>query len=118
MTAPYTDSTRPVEDRVDDLIARMTLAEKAGLLFHAMIGINPDGSLYEGGGPIPLAATSEMVPGKLMTHFNLLGAADPRQMAEWHNQLQELAAQTRLGIPVTISSDPRNGFVRNPATSF
>jgi beta-glucosidase len=118
MTAPYTDSTRPVQERVDDLIARMTPAEKAGLLFHAMIGINPDGSLYEGGGAISLAATSEMVSGKLMTHFNLLGAAGPRQMAQWHNQLQQLAAQTRLGIPVTISSDPRNGFVRNPATSF
>ena len=35
-------------------------------------------------------------------------------MAEWHNRLQELAASTRLGIPVTISTDPRHSFSDNP----
>jgi beta-glucosidase len=35
-------------------------------------------------------------------------------MALWHNRIQELAASTRLGIPVTISSDPRNSYSDNP----
>jgi beta-glucosidase len=39
-------------------------------------------------------------------------------MAEWHNRLQRLAESTRLGIPITISSDPRHAFSDNPATSF
>ena len=53
--------------------------------------------------------------GRGMTHFNVLGAAPTgRQMAEWHNRLQELAATTRLGIPVTISTDPRHSFSDNP----
>ena len=39
-------------------------------------------------------------------------------MAEWHNRLQALAESTRLGIPVTISSDPRHAFSDNPATSL
>jgi hypothetical protein len=28
---PYRDASRPVDERVDDLLARMTLEEKAGL---------------------------------------------------------------------------------------
>ena len=32
--------------------------------------------------------------------------------------MQEAAEGTRLGIPVTISSDPRHGFGDNPATSM
>jgi beta-glucosidase len=118
MSTPYQDPARPVAERVEDLLSRMTLEEKAGQLFHTMIGINADGSLYEGGGRISLESSTTMISGKLMSHFNLLGAADPRRIAEWHNRVQELAAQTRLGIPVTISTDPRNGFVSNPAASF
>ena len=41
-----------------------------------------------------------------MNHFNVVGTAPPRQFAQWHNALQELAAGTRLGIPVTLSTDP------------
>ncbi|MET9609413.1 glycoside hydrolase family 3 N-terminal domain-containing protein [Streptomyces sp. NPDC006512] len=117
---PYEDPRLPVAERVADLLARMTLEEKAGLLFHTMITINPDGSLVEPEPGAPdddpmRASTSAMVTGKLMSHFNLFGAAAPRRMAEWNNRLQDLAATTRLGIPVTVSTDPRNGFVDNPA---
>ena len=31
---PYEDPSRPVGERVEDLLGRMTLEEKAGLLFH------------------------------------------------------------------------------------
>lgn len=34
-------------------------------------------------------------------------------MALWHNRLQKLAESTRLGIPVTISSDPRHASTDN-----
>ena len=115
---PYQDKTLPADERVADLLQRMTLEEKAGLLFQQMIGINPDGTLYEGGGRISREPSTQLISGKLMNHFNLFGAADPVKIAEWHNRVQDLAAQTRLGIPVTISTDPRNGFVSNPATSF
>ena len=36
---PYEDPRRPLEERVDDLLAQMTLAEKAGLMFHPPIGV-------------------------------------------------------------------------------
>ena len=115
---PYEDPRRPIDERISDLLAQMTLEEKAGLMFHTMISMNPDGSLSEDGGPFGGAPTSVMVREQHLTHFNVLFAAPPRQMAEWHNRLQQLAQQTRLGIPVTISSDPRHAFTTNPAVSF
>lgn len=54
-----------------------------------------------------------------MTHFNLLGAAPTgRELAQWHNALQRLAASTRLGIPVSLSSDPRHSFSENPGAAI
>ncbi|MEJ7653800.1 MAG: hypothetical protein WKH64_10915 [Chloroflexia bacterium] len=32
--------------------------------------------------------------------------------------LQALAEGTRLGIPITLSTDPRHSFSNNPATNF
>jgi beta-glucosidase len=115
---PYEDPRRPIEERVEDLLTQMTLEEKAGLMFHDIIPIGQDGSLVEGEGMFGPFSTSEMVSTRLINHFNVLQGSDPRSMAEWHNRLQELAEATRLGIPVTISSDPRHGFSDNPASSF
>src|SRR5512140_3639665 len=55
---PYEDWRLPVERRVADLVARMTMEEKAGLMFHASIqgATGPDGEvldtmgLFGGGG--------------------------------------------------------------------
>ncbi len=44
---PYEDTRCPIEERVEDLLAQMTLEEKAGMLFHTMIAMNEDGSLAE-----------------------------------------------------------------------
>jgi beta-glucosidase len=115
---PYEDPRLPIEQRVEDLLGRMTLEEKAGLMFHTMIAMQPDGSLVDGVGMIGPMYTTKMVQEQLMNHFNVLSVAEPRQMAVWHNRLQELAEQTRLGIPVTISSDPRHSFSNNPMTSL
>lgn len=112
---PYEDSRRLVEERVEDLLSQMTLEEKAGLMFHTMIGIGPDGSLDSAPGPIPMPSAVEMVVERKMSHFNLFATPGPRQTAEWHNRLQKLAESTRLGIPVTLSSDPRHAFTNNPA---
>jgi len=102
---PYEDPRRPVEERVDDLLGRMTLEEKAGLMFHPAI-------LVGGDGPAGLVAERHL------NHFNVYATPDARRTAEWHNRMQELAESTRLGIPVTISSDPRHAFDENPATSW
>ncbi len=103
--------------RVADLVARMTLPEKAGLLFHTMIGIGPDGTLAAADLGSSLMSNEDMVIGRNMNHFNVVTTAAPRQFAQWHNTLQELAAGTRLGIPVTLSTDPRHARSDNPNTS-
>ncbi|MFF1702315.1 hypothetical protein [Streptomyces sp. NPDC058252] len=73
MTAPtYRDPHRPVDERVEDLLARMTLEEKAGQLFHSMLGMNADGT-FATEGPFVHAATPELIEGKGLTHFNLIG---------------------------------------------
>jgi beta-glucosidase len=117
---PYEDPRRSVEERVEDLLSQMTLEEKAGMMFHAMIGLNPDGSLVEGESQVGSISTSDMVFNKKMNTFNVLQGTKPRLMAEWHNRLQALAESTRLGIPVTIASDPRHsyGVSDNPVASF
>lgn len=111
----YRDATLPVADRVENLLGQMTLEEKAGLFFQTMISMSQDGGLAPADPVFGLPSNEEYVIGKGMTHFNVLGSAPTAElMAEWHNSLQELAASTRLGIPVTISTDPRHSFSDNP----
>lgn len=110
---PYQDAARPIDDRVEDLLARMTLAEKAGLMFQTMMMITPDGS-FDPESPHPFFGVSiRDLLDKELVHFNLVGSASPAETAEWLNQLQGLAAQSRLGIPLTMSSDPRHSFPAN-----
>jgi beta-glucosidase len=37
-------------------------------------------------------------------------AGRPDTLAEQNNRLQEIAERTRLGVPLTLSTDPRNHF--------
>ena len=115
---PYEDPSRPIEERVEDLLAQMTLEEKAGLMHHTPIGMNPDGTLLEEPAPFSPIATPELVHGRHITHFNIYWTPGAQEVAAWHNRLQKLAEEARLGIPVTISTDPRHGFSDNPATSM
>jgi beta-glucosidase len=108
----YLDSSLHVDRRVSDLLGRMNVAEKAALMFHP--------STEPGGGALTeaqaLAAAELNVVKRGITHFNVLGGEDSAAVGAWHNTLQELAESTRLGIPVTLSSDPRHGFRSNPFT--
>ena len=110
---PYQDPNRPIEERVEDLLARMTLEEKAGQMFHTMVMIPPDGEFNVDTGAFGLASIREMTD-KHMTHFNLVGSAGARETAVFVNQLQALTASKRLGIPATLSTDPRHSFSDNP----
>ncbi|MEU4162176.1 glycoside hydrolase family 3 N-terminal domain-containing protein [Actinoplanes sp. NPDC026670] len=114
---PYQNPGLPIEDRVSDLLARLTLAEKAGLMFHTMIAVHPDGTIADGNEMIPSA--SALLQDKLINHVNILTFAPvpPERLAEWHNRIQEIAAGVGHGIPVTVSTDPRHGVIDNPAAS-
>lgn len=114
----YEDNRAPIEARVNDLLDQMTLEEKAGTMFITMIAMSNNGELMEIPSltnPISIAfgANSTMVVQKKMNHFNLLMTPAPDLMVKWHNNIQKLAERTRLGIPVTIASDPRHGTKQN-----
>lgn len=112
----YEDVRQSTESRVDDLLSQMTVAEKAGLMFIYRTTVNDDGSLdyLAATGPERLHAVSNIDQRKL-NHFNVGDIPeDLATFAKWQNALQQYAeTETRLGIPVTIASDPRHHFSTN-----
>lgn len=114
----YEDPRQPLAARVEDLLSQMTLDEKAGMMFINGSAVCEDGSIEapeeEGGEPDtggmpPMLAKSQMVAHR-MSHFNIWSIPGALALAAWANNLQKFAEETRLGIPVTIASDPRNHF--------
>ena len=103
----YEDHRLDTVQRVEDLISQMTLEEKVGTLFHPPVTINPDWmfrlySLFVDGGKL----TESEIINQHINHFNLYGNPKPERLAKRLNNLQKIASRSRLGIPVTISSDP------------
>jgi len=93
--ALYRDATQPLERRVDDLLSRMTLAEKVGQM------------LQLDGQKDPIKAVREQQPGSLFHILNerLLDAMDA-------------AAATRLGIPLLIGEDGIHGHSFHPGATI
>ena len=119
----YEDRRAGLDERVADLTRQMNLEEKAGLMFITMIGMKPDGSLGESPNlsePLTfmLESNSAMLAKKHMNHFNILQSPSAEALLNWNNNIQKLAERTRLGIPVTIASDPRHGSPENPGASI
>ncbi len=117
----YEDPRQPTEHRVNDLLSQMTLEEKAGMLFINGSAVNEDGSIddlsgqMETGttsGPPQLSAKAQMDL-QQMNHFNLWEIPDAKTLSIWSQHLQQYAEETRLGIPVTLASDPRHHFSRS-----
>lgn len=108
---PYEDPRQPLESRIENLMGQMTLEEKAGMLFINGAAVNADGSIENKPGTSGMArgAVPQIVE-KKMSHFNLWDIPGAQMVAKWQNDLQRFAEQTRLGIPITIASDPRNHF--------
>jgi beta-glucosidase len=110
----YEDSRQPNEARINDLLRQMTLEEKAGMMFINGAKVNEDGSIEDQ----PAKGLFAFVPNgvkqmkeKQMNHFNLWAVPSAASLAKWYNNMQKFAEDsTRLGIPVTIASDPRNHF--------
>ncbi|WP_084109047.1 glycoside hydrolase family 3 N-terminal domain-containing protein [Knoellia aerolata] len=115
---PYEDPRLDAASRTEDLLARLSLEEKVGLMFQTVIEAGEDGSVVEEPGRISKSATSTVVLDKHLTHFNVHLLGEPRMAARWHNALQALAAGTPHGIPVTVSTDPRHAFMENAGVSF
>ena len=106
----YEDSRRTPEQRARDLVARMTLEEKAGVMMHGTARSGgPMGGVGFGAGYDTAqnrALIDSVKVNSMITRLN----ADPATIAAQNNVLQRIAENTRLGIPLTISTDPRHHF--------
>ena len=108
MTAPYQDPALPIETRVSDLLDRMTMEEKVGQLLHGTATTDgPFGVLGIGSGYDTERVTKHINGAGITSMISRL-SLPPSELAAQNNRLQEIAAQSRLGIPLTISTDPRN----------
>ena len=103
----YEDHRLDSKVRTEDLLKKMTLEEKVGQMFHPPFTLNPDiwMLIYE----IAIRGnqlTESQILFDNISHFNLYGNPSPENLAKEINNFQRVASKTRLGIPVTISSDP------------
>jgi beta-glucosidase len=103
----YEDSRRATALRVEDLLSQMTMAEKVGQMFHPAITIKSDFNIMAFHLAMGrLTSGTVEIHDQHISHFNFYGKPTPLEIAQTLNSLQKVAAKTRLGIPLTISSDP------------
>ncbi|MCE2611866.1 glycoside hydrolase family 3 C-terminal domain-containing protein [Flavobacteriaceae bacterium D16] len=124
----YEDPEAALESRVEDLLSQMSLEEKAGTLFINMIGTTSKGEpmekpilttdIVELAASMVFPSNSEMIARKKMNSFNILASLDADLMAKYNNTIQKMAERTRLGIPITVATDPRHGTDTNPGAGL
>jgi beta-glucosidase len=121
----YLDPQRPVEERIDDLMSRMTLEEKVGQLNLPCVYVDELGTDI----PSKQAACRKFTAG---TYTREIGPAcgfftladeilheGARQQAEYFNELQRIAlTQTRLKIPVMEDEEGTHGAMFPGGTVF
>jgi len=113
---PYEDWRLTPTQRAADLVGRMTLAEKVGAMMH---GTAPsvDGQ-YGRGTAYDLDLARELVIDRNVTTFVTRLDVPPAELARQNNRLQKLGETGRLGIPLSISTDPRNHYQFTPGASI
>ncbi|MDM5328877.1 glycoside hydrolase family 3 N-terminal domain-containing protein [Neobacillus sp. CF12] len=100
----YEDWRKPVSDRVANLVGQMSLEQKAGLMYintHTPEADPADGKFVT-------ANNSKIVTDKKLRHVIYRLSQNLGDIANYNNQMQQLAEGLDLGIPVVITSNPRN----------
>jgi beta-glucosidase len=125
---PYEDWRLSPAERAADLVARMSPDEKLGLMVISSrpMGISQhnkdftshDGVLDEQHLPIkldphtsagiPFQGTTEMIRGMHMRHFIMREEPTGARIATWINAMNEVAEDTRWGIPVIVAANSKN----------
>jgi len=121
---PYKDPSLPVDQRVADLLGRMTLEEKVAQTWTLWQG---KGRILDEAGNFSPEKAAAAIPdgiGQIARPNDGFGAAavdkrDPRQTAELVNAVQRWAVeQTRLGIPVLFHEEALHGNQALRGTNF
>ena len=113
--APYMDPLRPLEERVSDLLSRMTLEEKLAQLGGVWVFELLDGTTFSEERAKPLL-------GHGIGQITRLGGAtslEPAASAQLANRIQTfLVEHTRLGIPAMVHEECCSGYLARGATCF
>ncbi len=114
-TAVYQDTSRSVEERVADLLGRMTLDEKLSQLGSAWVYELLTGMEFD-------MAKARPLLGHGLGHITRVAGASslkPRQGAALANRIQQfLREETRLGIPAIVHEECCSGYMARNATCF
>lgn len=123
----YKDATAPVDARVEDLLKRMTLAEK---IVQITAVWDDKAKIFDAKGEIDPAKIAAVFPdgiGQLARPSDARGPVSPREVPgrdvrgtiRLVNALQNYAlTKTRLGIPVIFHEEGLHGYAALGATSF
>lgn len=121
----YLDSSKPIEQRVDDLLQRMTLEEKIGQMNMPCSYLRVFGKSHEENLEFARRFTEgtlreDLGPGGgFFTLANHVLDKGTRQQAGFFNTLQEIATQkTRLKIPLLQTEEGTHGLMCSDATIF
>ncbi len=124
-TPLYLDASQPMEVRIDDLLSRMTLAEKIGQLnmpcvYESRLGRDV-AAKTEGCKKFTLGQKEPGVGpgGGFFTLANTILLEGSAQQAKFFNELQQLAMkQTRLGVPLLQTEEGTHGLMCSLGTIF
>ncbi|HLJ36728.1 MAG TPA: glycoside hydrolase family 3 N-terminal domain-containing protein [Ktedonobacteraceae bacterium] len=111
----YRDPNASIEERVENLLAQMTLDEKL-----AQLGCLWSTAFISAGSFDPNAVI-EMIPYGIgqVTRIGASTGLKPRESAALMNAIQQVAVEkTRLGIPVIVHEESTGGFCHRNATVF
>ena len=122
---PWRDPSRPVTERVADLLERMTLAEKLAQLGSVWVGAADDGG--DGFAPMQHEFSAELPPldellqdgiGQLTRVFGTRPVSPAAGMLALAELQQQIVTTSRLGIPAIAHEECLTGFAAWSATIF
>jgi beta-glucosidase len=131
-TSPYRNPKLPVDERVKDLLGRMTLEEKVAQLQSTWQNygqhLPADAYFVDADGKLDVAKAKAMLknglgefsrPSEAVAGVGHPQNATPETMAQFTNQLQKLMIEdTRMGIPLIFHEECLHGLVAQKSTSY
>lgn len=115
----YKNPDLPIEERVDDLLPRMTLEEKFWQLFMIPGDLSDGKERYKHGIFGFQVATKGKSGNEAEQLLDYSGGGTAEQTALLINEIQKyFVEETRLGIPIIAFDEALHGLVREGATAF